>query len=192
MRSVTRQERPCCSNPGILSAGKTIRLWQDSSVYRKLPRGRSDLSGCQLAASVRIFEIQGCEESVVISWDGVIMFSQAGNVTGNGIPRHFTSFFQSASVSDAARQRWNQGRVPALRLRTQHDVVAIRGLAISAHHYNRRSLSSSMPGHYNNQFPLRRSVPCGFVRSRLATHNSGLTMHRWSELFIPKIGRAHV
>src|SRR5580704_14801258 len=53
------------------------------------------------------------------------MLAQAGDVAGDGVSGHFSSFVYGAAVSDAARESRNQRGIAALRFGAEHDVVPV-------------------------------------------------------------------
>jgi len=74
------------------------------------------------AGSLGIFEIQGCDQSFVVGGYRLLVFFQALDVAANGVLRHFLRFAQSASIRNAARERWHNGREAAFGLRAQVNV----------------------------------------------------------------------
>ena len=53
------------------------------------------------------------------------MFTQAGDIAGDGIFRHGLCLFDCAPMGHATGQGWDQGCVSTLRFGPQHDVVVI-------------------------------------------------------------------
>ena len=73
----------------------------------------------------RIFQIQGCDECVVVSGSGIFVLAKAGDVARDGVPSRLPSFVHGASVGDAARWSGNDGSIAAFGFRSEQAVVAV-------------------------------------------------------------------
>jgi hypothetical protein len=78
-------------------------------------------------SSARVLQIQRGDQGIVVGGNCVTVFAQAGDIAGDGVLGHFSSFFQCAAISHASRERRHERSVATLRFGPEHDVVAVAG-----------------------------------------------------------------
>src|SRR5580704_4297434 len=74
------------------------------------------------AGSLGLFEIQGGDQSFVVSGDRLLVLFQALDVATNRVLRHIFGFAQRASVCDTPRKRGHDRREAAFGFRPQENV----------------------------------------------------------------------
>ena len=64
-------------------------------------------------------------ERFAVGWDGLLVLSEAFDITGCGVPGHLLRFGQCSAIGDAARQRGDQDSEPALRFGPENNVEMV-------------------------------------------------------------------
>jgi hypothetical protein len=87
-----------------------------------------DLAGLT-AGSFGILEVQGGNQRFVVGRDWLLVFFQALDVPGYGIPCHPLGFCERPAKRHTSRQSWHDGRESAFRFGPEDNIeVAVRFL----------------------------------------------------------------
>jgi len=75
--------------------------------------------------SFGILEVQRRDERFAVSWDGLLVLSEAFDITGCGVPGHLLRFGQCSAIGDTARQCRDQDSEPSLRFGPENNVEMV-------------------------------------------------------------------
>src|SRR6266478_9107296 len=79
------------------------------------------------AGSFGILEVERGNQRFVVRWNGLLVFLEALDIAGDGVPGHFLGFTQRSAVRDAARQHRHDRCETALGLGPQHHIKMSAG-----------------------------------------------------------------